>query len=179
MKVSAINYNGIRFKSENINQSNPKEISKPEKRPLVKDTLLLAGSGIALSGIYLLNKARFPKPVVLPDEPLANSLPKDIKKILSFDKRYEEFKNYIQNPDKKRIKGIGSNSTVYAIPNMDKYVLKILKPGLSKNPNEIPIGAIPDKVNLGQPVWEHPENSRISILKKYRENLIQQKVGQI
>lgn len=42
----------------------------------------------------------------------------------------------------------------------------MLKPDAPNNPNKIPISAIPNNINLGQPEWKHPENDRISILKK-------------
>ena len=166
MKISAIKLNTVYYKSNKQNNIKTTDEIKKDNKISAKNPIFLVSAGAVISGIILLKKGYLPKPVKLPDEPLANSLPTDIKKTLSFNNRYDEFKNFISNPEEKFIKGTGNNSTVYDLPNLDKYVLKVLKPGVSKNPNEIPIGAISDNINLGQPIWEHPENKRISILKK-------------
>lgn len=59
--------------------------------------------------------------------------------------------------------GTGANSTVYNMPELDGYVVKVLN---KDDPNGINMGEFPSNVNLGQPVWQNPDNQRILILKK-------------
>lgn len=59
--------------------------------------------------------------------------------------------------------GQGANSIVYNIPYLSGYVLKILN---KDDPNKIDINEFPQDINLGQPVWQNPENPRMLVLKK-------------
>ncbi len=63
--------------------------------------------------------------------------------------------------------GMGANSVVYNIPLLDDYVLKVLN---KDDPNNINIKEFPSSVNLGQPVWQNPDNLRMLILKKINGN---------
>lgn len=144
-------------------------------------TASLAGlSCAAIGSIYLINH-KSPKKLTkvvseeikfvdfkLPDEVIANSLPKAIKQKLSVNNNYQKLKSMFNSPNKENLIGMGANSKVYDIPFMDEYVLKIINPGKFEDPNSIPVGLFPDDVNLGQPVWVNPENRSILILKKIK-----------
>lgn len=106
------------------------------------------------------------KPLPLPDEKLANSLPEFIRAKLSINNNYERFKNLLASQNKASIAGEGANSVVYNIDFLDEYVLKVVKPDIKADPNNIPVGLFPNNVNLGQPVWINPDNQRILLLKK-------------
>lgn len=102
----------------------------------------------------------------LPENPIANSFPDFLKRELAINNKYEKLMQYIENPDKNNIAGIGANSTVYNIPFLDKYVLKILRPHKKAEAEKILINIFPENVNLGQAVWRHPEDFRVLLLKK-------------
>ncbi len=106
------------------------------------------------------------KQTPLPDEKLANSFPQTLRSKLSVNNNYEKLKKLLLSPDKASVAGEGANSVVYNIDFLDDYVLKIIKSKLNADPNNIPIGLFPDSVNLGQPVWVHPDNKGILLLKK-------------
>ena len=106
------------------------------------------------------------KIIKLPDEKIANSLPEELVSKLSVGDNYQNFKNFLSAPDNAKIAGVGANSVVYNIDFLDDYVLKVMKSKQKADPNKIPIGLFPDGVNLGQPVWEHPDNKSVLILKK-------------
>lgn len=63
----------------------------------------------------------------------------------------------------ENIIGIGANSTVYSIPFLQDYVLKVLN---KDDPNKIDMNEFPPEVNLGQPVWQDVNNPRLLILKR-------------
>ncbi len=63
----------------------------------------------------------------------------------------------------ENIIGQGANSTVYNIPKLDDYVLKVLN---KDDPNKIDMNEFPKNSNLGQPVFQFPDNPRMLILKK-------------
>lgn len=111
-----------------------------------------------------------PKPEIkitkLPDEKLAKSLPQELVAKLSVGNNYEKFKQLLLTPDSTKIAGSGANSVVYNIDFLDDYVLKVLNSNKKADPNRIPIGLFPENINLGQPVWEHPDKKGILILKK-------------
>lgn len=52
--------------------------------------MLSAIKGRVLSGIAAIKKGYLPLKVKLPDESISNSLPADIKKVLSFNKKYRQ-----------------------------------------------------------------------------------------
>ena len=106
------------------------------------------------------------KIIKLPDEKIANSLPEELVSKLSVGDNYQNFKNFLSAPDDAKIAGVGANSIVYNMDFLDDYVLKVMKSKQKADPNKIPIGLFPDGVNLGQPVWEHPDNKSVLILKK-------------
>ena len=64
---------------------------------------------------------------------------------------------------RKNIIGSGANSVVYNIPQLDDYVLKVLN---SEDANTIFENEFPEDVNVGQPIWQDPENPRHLVLKK-------------
>lgn len=106
------------------------------------------------------------KKVVLTNEKIANSLPKDLKEMLSVENKYDYFKNSLLSQKDLKIAGVGANSIVYNLDFLDDYVLKILKKKKKFDPNQIPIGLFPEDINLGQPIWKHPDDNSILILKK-------------
>ncbi len=90
----------------------------------------------------------------LDDAVIESSMPDRIKEIIP--------ENFVLKVQEQTPIGEGANSKVYAIPNNDEYVLKILKHG---DPNKIPVGLFPDNINVGQPVWISPISNAM-ILKK-------------
>lgn len=152
-------------------------IETQKENKYIKYAGFLAG-GLAVigTGIYIYKHKSLPKNIKsiethdlltpLPDEKLANSLPENIREALSLNNNYEKFKQFIMNPPKQNITGSGANSVVYEIPFLDKYVLKVLNADKKTEPNRIPIGIFPPDVNLGQPVWIHPEDYKLIILNK-------------
>ena len=182
MKVLACqNYSvyrkNIYFKSkDNSTAANPGGGAKNDRA--VKAYIWGAAALTALgSGVYVWKHKSIPKntgksginniiETPLPDEPLANSLPEVLRKKLSVNHNFDKFKSLISSPDRKLEIGSGANSRVYDIPFLPEYVLKILNPDKNVEPNRIPLGIFPQDVNLGQPVWIHPDNYKIILLKK-------------
>ena len=171
------NYN---FKGQYVQNSVKQLAENKEKKQLINYSLLVGSSlAVVLAGVYILKNKKPPSnqknesilyqeciQTYLPDETLAISLPEALKSKLSLNNNYQKLKNMFSSPDEKDIAGIGANSTVYNIDFLDEYVLKIMKPDKKADPNKIPINLFPDNINLGQPIWVHPENPRILILKK-------------
>ncbi len=88
-------------------------------------------------------------------------LPKDIKDILSSEYSIDDLINMAIKSNKKL--GVGANSTVYELPFIEDYVLKVLN---KDDPNKVDISQFPLNRNLGQPVWQSSVNPKLLILKK-------------
>lgn len=179
MKISAV---------RNVNFTNQQRSVLPQKQPsdsisskntttqqninsIYKTTgAAIAGLSVVGAGIYFIHRKNLKTARKLfhqlPDTPLANSLPQNIRKELSYSDKYQKFLKFLFNPPEENLAGKGANSKVYNIPFLDKYVLKVLKPKSYYKPLEVPLNIFPDDVNLGQPVWVHPENYRLILLKK-------------
>ncbi len=178
MRISAAG--GINFISRPVQMQSAKKVdnqektsvSRPEQRLNVYKTTGIAISGLSLigAGIYLIHRKNLKAAknifTPLPDTLLAKSLPENIQGELSYNHKYERFLEFLNNPPAENVSGTGANSVVYNIPVLDNYVLKILKPQAYIDPDTLPINMFPDNVNLGQPVWIHPQNFRIMLLKK-------------
>ncbi len=148
--------------------------AKQTKKINNKKDILYTGTGIALgavslaaTGIYLVKRKQI-KDVftALSNNPITQSMPVFLKKELSKNHNYKKLMDAIANPENNPISGKGANSTVYNLPFLDKYVLKILADRPGVKPIEVPLNIFPDDINLGQPVWIHPDNFRIILLKK-------------
>ncbi|MBS5803030.1 MAG: hypothetical protein KIC80_08495 [Brachyspira sp.] len=183
MKISACSAYGLSYRRMPVFSSDNKQVPQKnecelKKEQLVKASVFAAGALALLgTGIYIWKHKRTPNslPVSknpadistpLPDEPLANSLPEFIKQKLSVNNNFNKFKKFLSEPDKKSEIGSGANSVVYDMPFLKGYVLKVLNPEKNTEPNKIPLGIFPENVNLGQPVWIHPDNYKLIILKK-------------
>ncbi len=90
-----------------------------------------------------------------------NDLPYEISKNLAFGVDVSDIIE--KSIDKQNIIGKGANSTVYKIPDLDDYVLKVLN---KNDHNKIDVSEFPSDINLGQPVWQSTKNPGIIILKK-------------
>ncbi len=181
MKISAIRSVNFTNSSQPVqnrqNSSAAYRMSSPEQKhqdtssKIYKTTAFaLSGLSLAGAGIYLVHRRNINNVrkifTALPDTPLAKSLPKDIQKELSYNNKYEKFLKFLDSPREENITGTGANSVVYNIPELDNYVLKVLHPRKNIEPNQIPLNIFPENINLGQPVWIHPDNFRLLILKK-------------
>lgn len=182
----ASSYPGYKFTACGGNCSAKENIENKKSR---NNSLILAGAlCLAGAGIYILRRKPHvnnrvikpqevnnvpkvqPEPEIkitkLPDEKLAKSLPQElVAKLLAGD-NYEKFKQLLLNPDNAKIAGSGADSVVYNIDFLDDYVLKVLNAKQKDDINKIPIGLFAENINLGQPVWQHPDKKGIYILKK-------------
>lgn len=70
---------------------------------------------------------------------------------------------FLQTLKSRKPLGEGANSKVYEIPGNKDYVVKVLN---KLDPNNVTIGAFPDYINVGQPIWQSPVNPQILILKR-------------
>lgn len=187
MKVSACNFYSTSIVSSPYfkgiteeGKSRPCQVSKHisntgndvfEKKNIERNCAI-AGGGILAAGIaafqiykrnslpYLLKK--------LNGDKLFDSFPQTLQNELAKGKRFEKLKTFLTAPDKIFISGTGANSTVYNLPFTDNYVLKIVKDNAPLDLSKQYIGRFPDTINLGQPVWQHPDNPRILLLKKIK-----------
>ena len=189
MRVSA-NY-GVRFSADNSYSSSLKLDNRKYFLPVQNDSvniskqkatssknnafLLSAAALLAVVGCvvgvkayirHLNTKLLENLPTPLPEGHIADSFSDTLKKELSINHRFDKLMSFIEHPQEDKIAGTGANSKVYNLPFLNKYVLKILDPRKRAEPNQIPIGIFPENVNLGQPVWVHPDNFRIMLLKK-------------
>lgn len=176
--VNPYHRSNLNFSAVTKSPSQLKTAAEPENNSkLLKTASCAAGALVLLgTGIYIWKHKKLPKNTTLqqkietltplPDEALAHSLPEKVKNALSVNNNYEKFKNFIASPPKDIKPATGANSSVYEMPFLDKYVLKVLNPDKKTEPNKIPLGIFPPDVNLGQPVWIHPDNYRIILLKK-------------
>lgn len=168
------------FTSNQIEKRTEQEKDQKTNSRIIKNSAYAATAlAILGTGIYIYNSIKKPsqnhaiqntitKDILpsLPDTPLAKSLPDFLKKALSTDDNFEKLTKFMTHPQETEILGSGANSTVYNLPFLDEYVLKVLNPDKHIEPNKIPLGIFPDNINLGQPVWINPENNRFILLKK-------------
>lgn len=126
----------------------------------------IASMATVASGMYIAKHGKsLIKPsnsIILPSTPITDSLPKDLRAVLSRKDNYEQFMSMMKKPNPDLLHGTGANSSVYRLPFTDKYVMKVLNP-YSKN--DLKVGALGSR-NFGQPIWENPENDRILVLNK-------------
>lgn len=156
------------YQTVQVNQSltlPDKNTAKSKRKIIYKSTgIAVTAASLAAAGICLVRRKPQPR-TFLPDNLLTQSMPDFLKKELSKNKNYEKFIQAIEHPENNPISGKGANSTVYNLPFLDEYVLKILNKHTNR-PIEVPLNIFPDDINLGQPVWIHPENFKIILLKK-------------
>jgi len=91
------------------------------------------------------------------------NLPYELSKNLPFEYSIYDLIDLAQNSQTPI--GVGANSSVYDIPYLDDYVLKVLN---KDDPNGVELGEFPSSINLGQPVWQNDKNPRNLILRKVR-----------
>lgn len=142
---------------------------KNSNKNLVRNSAI-AGAGLITAGIaafqiykrnslpYLLKKFK--------GDRLFESFPDFLQNELAKSKNFDKLKNMLNKQDAAFIAGTGANSKVYEIPFLDKYVLKIINNNVNLETAKQYTGRFPNNINLGQPVWQHPDNPRILLLKK-------------
>lgn len=179
-KVNTFNnrYYNPYFKSSEENKERPCQVSKDiastgsiekqNKKLVTYAAAVGAGLIVAGGGVYGIRKLNSPDYVLkhLKPNKVIGSLPDFLKQELAKWNKFKKFEIYINNPNEKLVAGKGANSTVYNIPFMDNYVLKVVKPDSGLDLSKQYVGLFSNDINLGQAVWQHPNNPNVFLLKK-------------
>lgn len=182
---SSVNFSQSKFIKFKGNSSTQKErpcqlgtcvLNAVDTHSAKKDKLItystLLGTGLVTTagiGCYIYKNAS-PNYILkkLKSDKFINSFPPNLKLELAKWNKFNKLKAFIMNPEEKYLAGKGANSKVYNLPFLDDYVLKIVKKDSSLDLAKQYIGLFPDHINLGQAVWQSPDNPRVFLLKKIK-----------